>query len=132
MRVAFVGDLGLSSRLIADPESHISPGLVRLLRSCDMAVANLELPIRVKGASTAPYSHPSLAGRIEAWPDPDALAMFTECAVPVGRYLAVGTVHRGAVSSRVLGKWKSLHGPGSVLSPDRYDSVGNNPNFWRK
>ncbi len=68
MQVAFVGDLGLSSRLLADPESHISPGLVQILRSCDMAVANLELPIRVEGASTAPYSHPSLAGRLEAWP----------------------------------------------------------------
>ncbi len=68
MQVAFVGDLGLSSRLLADPESRISPGLVQILRSCDMAVANLELPIRVEGASTAPYSHPSLAGRLEAWP----------------------------------------------------------------
>lgn len=68
MRVAFVGDLGLSSRLLTDPVACVSPGLVQILRSCDMAVANLELPIRAEGASTAPYSHPSLAGRREAWP----------------------------------------------------------------
>jgi poly-gamma-glutamate synthesis protein (capsule biosynthesis protein) len=68
MRIAFVGDLGLTSRLLPDPESRVSGELAALLRSCDLAVANLELPLCPGSAPTAPYSHPSLTGRMEAWP----------------------------------------------------------------
>jgi len=68
MRVAFTGDLGLTARLLPDPAARISPGVSRILRSCDLSVANLELPVRPREAVTAPYSHPSLFGLPAAWP----------------------------------------------------------------
>jgi poly-gamma-glutamate capsule biosynthesis protein CapA/YwtB (metallophosphatase superfamily) len=68
VKLAFVGDLGLTSSLLPDPLSRVAPEITAVLGSCDLAVANLELPVRPSDAPVAPYSHPSLRGRPEAWP----------------------------------------------------------------
>jgi hypothetical protein len=68
VKLAFAGDIGLTARLMPGPESRVSQGVADILRSCDLAVGNLELPIRPRDATVAPYSHPTLLGRVEAWP----------------------------------------------------------------